>query len=1794
MTEEINESTAEVETTGAYEVIRKRLNQQSQVLGAKLAALNERRIKTFGSTRMAVIGRTRIRTENNCVPRDIKEFGKHMLFGYNVFVGMKSEISVSDVFSLHEIVKTDEGFEFTPIPFAESFLSTPQFANDFHELYRYYKEAKLSQLRHIGANKKLATFQTGKSLQDLKVFRWAVDSDGAVQYIDNRGERDNVYPPSHDFEWTATTREDHISGRHPHVSILDEVFVETVGGDLTIKLENNTEDGLGIYREPVEDTNQSLADAQIFYAKLGTLILLKIRPYREQAWRYLVFNTRTEQVDRFDAIGTACVQLPEDHGLIFPGGYYLQSGESKLFEGDDLEHMTYKRMLRSPNGEDVLYVFHHEEQGKHVLFSYNLIRKEVQNPNICHGFSIFDDGRMVVFRADEDTPSRIHPMQIWQTPYTSDEYAARAPVDGSFMARIGNAELVRGISEAYSIKHMLDEQQPTMGVYEALIAAITRTMDAYHWLEHAEADDLQTLFKEILATAELVVDEFEKVQAMRAQAQKAAAEAEAAQNTLFSDLKKKNTWQRINEFTDRLGGLRTQRGRLITLRELRYIDLAKLDELENAVVERFNELSQATVDFLLAENALTPYHTELDAQLQGIAEFTKTNEVAPLQEALDKTGEGLDLLTGVLDDLQIEEAAVRTRILEDISDIYAKLNRAKAELKLRRKELASSEATAEFGAQFKLFNQSVAGAMNQADTPEKAEEQLSRLLLLLEELESRFSEFDQFLTQIADKREEVYAGFEARKQSLQEERQRRAMHLSQAAERILQGIGRRIAALDSTDEQNAFFAADAMVMKVRGLVKKLLDLEDSVRAGDIEARLKAVRDQASRELRDKQEIYAEGGAVILLGKHRFSVNTQALDLTLVPRESDGKLQMAAHLTGTDFFQAIEDPELNGARDYWEQSLVSESPAVYRGEYLAAVILFRARTDPALLENLNKAALVEEGGLSEIVKKQAAERYDEGYERGVHDADAALILEKLLSLQANAGLLRFAPGCRGFAQIFWTFYPDRDQCKVWEGTAKSLAQLQTVFGSGWQSFADKLAAELARAIEKFLEQQQIPFKSADVSQSGAYLREELKAEPVRFTAGAAAMRLAQGFLQDLDARNQRRNFEENLRALKNRLADQIALTRAWLTGYAAQSAPAIGKEESDMTQDGYYTEAVAILLTGAKKNQVNSANTHIEIKGLLGQHPRIKNRTIELQLDEFITRLEDFIQVRVPAFRRYHQLRRDIAERERKRLRLNELVPQALTSFVRNRLINEVYLDFVGDNFAKQMGSAGEQKRTDLMGMLLLISPPGYGKTTLMEYLAQRLGLVFVKVNCPTIGHRVTSIDPAEAPSATARQELEKLNLALEMGNNVMLYLDDIQHSSPEFLQKFISMADAQRKIEGVWRGVPRTYDLRGKRFCVAMAGNPYTESGEMFKIPDMLANRADIYNLGDVLGGREEVFALSYIENALTSNPVLAPLATRGQDDVYKLIRMAQGEQIAASELGHNYSNTEISEISSVLQKLFRIQETVLKVNLQYIHSAAQADEYRTEPSFKLQGSYRNMNKLAEKTVAVMNDKELESLVTDHYQGEAQTLTSGAEENILKLAELRGLMTPEQTQRWEELKKTFTRLQSAGDTDADPVSRMVNQLSILASQLSDIHSAISKAAAQNTGEPEQAGALLLGRQFEKLGGIIDQALQQQQAQQTKQLAVLPELLKTLSETKPEVNVVNQMPSEMGGILKQLVEMIDATLLPIVSKFERKSRLDFMIWNRIKEISDAMKELDREAFTKAKAINRQRRSGLAEE
>ncbi|WP_229871967.1 AAA family ATPase, partial [Streptomyces longisporoflavus] len=517
------------------------------------------------------------------------------------------------------------------------------------------------------------------------------------------------------------------------------------------------------------------------------------------------------------------------------------------------------------------------------------------------------------------------------------------------------------------------------------------------------------------------------------------------------------------------------------------------------------------------------------------------------------------------------------------------------------------------------------------------------------------------------------------------------------------------------------------------------------------------------------------------------------------------------------------------------------------------------------------------------------------------------------------------------------------------------------------------------------------------------------------------------------------YEDDLAGISD-LGVRRQLVEAWLSSYAT----ATGEGADDLA------EAVAVELCPDLRRYDHGAPLAETVDGLLGTHPRIEGRRLPVRIDELLARTRDFRAETVPGFRAYQARRTELVAVERSRLRLDEYRPNVMSAFVRNRLIDEVYLPLIGDSLDKQLGAAG--------GLLLLISPPGYGKTTLMEYVADRLGMVLVKVNGPALGHGVTSLDPAEAPNATARQEIEKVNFALEAGNNVLLYVDDIQHTSPELLQKFISLCDAQRRMEGVWNGTSRTYDLRGKRFAVCMAGNPYTESGARFRIPDMLANRADVWNLGDVLAGKEDVFALSFVENALTANPVLAPLAGRERADLNLLIRLAEDDPTArADALTHPYAPAEVEHIVAVLRHLLTARATVLAVNAAYIASAGQSEDTRTEPPFRLQGSYRNMNKIAARIDPVMNNAELAALIDDHYSGEAQTLTSGAEANLLKLAELRGTLTPEQADRWAGIKATHVRARTLGGPDDDPLIRAVAALGLLADRVASVETAITRA-----------------------------------------------------------------------------------------------------------------------------------------
>ncbi|WP_415905941.1 DNA repair ATPase [Neptuniibacter sp. QD72_48] len=1596
-----------VESGGAYEILKARLASQGAELKGLVDQLNKARQEAFGASSTELVGKVNVHTQNNCLPVDMAQVNDQLLFGYQVFVGLKAAPEVKDVLGLYRLSETDGQFRIDSEPLADSFLDDPRFVHSFNELFRYYSDAKLVQISRRDFWL-FVVFQIGSRPEDRKVYRWQLKNSGAIEYVDDQGHKElDGVGNQLDVDWRETGRKNHITGDYPHVSINDRIFVECVGGDLTVKLENNTQEGRGIYSEPVEDPHQTVADAEISYAEVSSFILLRIRPNREKDYRYFVYDSLTEKVQRVDSIGQCCKLLPEDHGLLFANGYALANGELKLFQ-DDWSGMQFFHDIHAPNGEDAFYIFFDPQHGAYLQYQYNLIEKTVSPPVYSHGYSLYPDGRMLVFRvSDNAEASKTHPMRIWQTPFMSaDLYEASRQEGGEgFYRNLGNAELVKGISELNSVIQMTKTTEVSQTLYEALVTHCGAAVDQYHWLTDTESQGVDHKLSELATTAEQIIDEFAKVRTLQKQAKQQTEEQAQKQHDLLGRIKLVPS-DSTTDLIELLDETKSQLGHVISLREMRYVNASQLDEMEVALEEARSGLNAKLLELLQQEKAYQPYLKRIDKLDLALPETEKTAALDLLAEDAGKIRRDLNLVNQEVSDIETDDPTSTTKILDLTTEVMARLNATEARLRNRRSELRDGEAKAEFASQLKLLTQAMTSALGQVDTPEACDDQLARLMGIVDKLESRFAEFDQYLAEIYNRRDEVQAAFEAQKQQLLSARQKRVENISQAAQITLKSIQKRVGKFAELDDLNSYFAADAMVQKYRQLCKDVQDLGDSVKADELSGRIKALQDQSLRSLRDNQDIFEQGGDILRLGRHKFSVNQQPLELTLVDRD-DG---LNLHLTGTDFYQPVVDDEFLRLRKYAAMDVSSESNDVYRAEYLAYLILTSAESKQSglSLDLLVKAA--SENELQPLVDKFAAPRYREGYVKGVHDKDAGTLLKAIMPVYADAGLLRFSQQIRTTGLLFIAGL-DNSAADALKKQCRSALLMQKELGSD-------------SAFDVLLENYQTQVCECPIlaKQALEYLMYQFGLDQ-QVSVSRDAAELAENYLAFRHGLDWRKNQES--------LAEQYQDHLLWVEAYCEHHKEGIE----------FVTEAALIAALSDSSIHLTPVDFSLSIKvnGLLGEHLRVEEGKWSETINDWLDRCRHHIETVVPAYEKYLSQRQEMLEKQRETMRIQEFVARPLTSFVRNKLISESYLKLMGDNFAKQMGTTGDDRRTDQMGMLLLISPPGYGKTTLIEYIAGKLGLVFMKINCPSLGHDVVSLDPNDAPNATAANEVNKINLALEMGNNVMLYLDDIQHTNPEFLQKFISLSDGTRRIDGVWNGVTKTYDMRGRKFSIVMAGNPYTESGDVFKIPDMLANRADIYNLGDMLSDQRDAFELSYIENSLTSNRVLAPLANRNLQDLYKLVDMARGQNIPLSDLEHSYSSAEASEIVAVLEKMLKVQQVVLTVNQQYIASAATAEQYRIEPPFKLQGSYRNMNKLAEKVVSVMTDDELETLINDHYIGEAQTLTHGAEENLLKLAELRGILDDESEERWDTIKQRFTRSLEAGEGE-DAGDRMVNQM----------------------------------------------------------------------------------------------------------------------------------------------------------
>ncbi|WP_052440580.1 DNA repair ATPase [Streptacidiphilus anmyonensis] len=1663
---------------GTYQILRARLAERAEELGRRAAELNSRRQEAFGSRALELAASARPRTAGDGTACGVVAVRPDVLL-----LGTTAPTLDAGLLSLHAL----DGTALDPgaVP---GLLDDERFHRDLAELLRYYRDARLADLLRTASGRLLAVFRTGGYDGDQRVLCWQLGED-RVEYLGNHGERDLPQPPVYELPWTTTGREHHDRGRIRIDGGGGAVSVATTAGSLTVR---TVPGDRTLFEEPVDEPLQSLADAAVAYAETGPLLLLRIRPYNEPADRYLVVNIRTGSVRRQDSLGLGARLLPAEQGLLFPGGYELADGTHRAFridgidggEGgpagaDGADGLRFDAVLPAPNGEDLLYVLRRPGRAQVLLLPWNTVRREAGAALHGAAHALLPDGTLVLLKPDRE-PVRTHELQLWQTPFQSADHAAAQEVGDGPLARIGNADLVRGIADCLDVVRTAtvaaqEGNQAAASAVPAVSAELildvcAKAADRHYWL--ADTGLLEPL-SELRDAAEQLAAEQARVRGLAARAAKALEEAgEEAASLIRRSHGEPPTdadaWTRL------LAELRQAHGRTRLLRELPQLDLAALDRVEADLAAELTGATERAFAFFAGPDAFDAVLAAARHAAEEAESVTTAAEAAQLADRLTEQADALVTVTDLVTGAVAADPAAGTAVLLAIGEVLAAVNRARAVLSNRRRALLDAEHRAAHAAESALLAQATTAALAAADTPAACDDQLARLLLRVDGLEARFAEAEDLAADLALRREEIRQAFAARRQTLLDEAAARADRVAASAQRALEALRRRLAGLGSAADIHGAQAADPMAVRVRAAALELRALDDQVRSQELEDGLSGAVRTALRELRDRADLSGDGGASVRLGRHRFAVRREPVELTLQP---DGE-GLAFLVTGTGYRRPARVPQLLEGREFWTQPLVSESPVLYRAEYLAAALLPGAEVDagagagfgpgaaavtgtgstggadigpdvglsigsvtgsttgagvrPAIGGGVGPVAAFDAGGREGLLARvrRAAERaYDEGYERGVHDHDASLILDALLRLRAGAGLLEHPAEVRAAAQLFWAYGANDAQRAAWQRRARSLVLARTHFGAaGTATALSDLAAELSEAAAGFTGSLGLPSSSR---RAGEYLVAELADPRDGFATGLAARTLLDGF-RHTDAAPA---LDADLKALDRDLAARHQLAAAWLGAYAAArageaagtTAGAGGREgatddasDSDAADGGDragLAEAVAHLCAPELPRYEIGAAVSETVTGLLGAHPRIKDGRLTVRIDELPYRARVFREERAPAFRAFQRQRAEVLSAERARLRLDDYRPRPLAGFVRNQLIDQVYLPLVGDNLAKQLGTldaTGTTGTTDRSGLLLLLSPPGYGKTTLLEYVADRLGLLMVRVDGPALGSGTTSLDPERAPDAAARREVEKIVFALEAGSNVLLHVDDIQHVSAELLQKFIPLCDTQRRVEAVSDGVARSFDLRGRRFAVCLAGNPYTASGQRFEIPDMLANRADVWNLGEVLTGHQNLFALSFLENALGANPVLTPLVGADPADLRLLVALADGDPAAqADQLGR--AVPDLDRAVATLTRLRRVQRTVLAVNSAYIASAAQEESSRTEPPFLLQGSYRTMAQLAARIDPVQSDAEVEALLDDHYLAEARTLGNAAEANLLALARLRGRATPAQTARWQAL-----------------------------------------------------------------------------------------------------------------------------------------------------------------------------------
>ena len=194
-----------------------------------------------------------------------------------------------------------------------------------------------------------------------------------------------------------------------------------------------------------------------------------------------------------------------------------------------------------------------------------------------------------------------------------------------------------------------------------------------------------------------------------------------------------------------------------------------------------------------------------------------------------------------------------------------------------------------------------------------------------------------------------------------------------------------------------------------------------------------------------------------------------------------------------------------------------------------------------LDSLNEA--VKNNKIIDVVRKAAEPRYQEGYDKGVHDADAALILTSLLSLRESIGFLAYPALERRLAVFFISAGLDSNERSDLVHRCHNLYLMEETFGAS--KLRQQLVEEIAAILDCYIGQQD--WLSCDTTLSATYLIQESALTEQKFIVKEDSLELARQLKTQLKHKSLEKQIAGALSGCST-LEQKYQLHLAWLQSF----------------------------------------------------------------------------------------------------------------------------------------------------------------------------------------------------------------------------------------------------------------------------------------------------------------------------------------------------------------------------------------------------------------------------------------------------------------------------------------------------------------------------------------------------------------------------------------------------------------------------------------------------------------------